>query len=114
LQVHAHDGVAGLKQSEEDCQIGVGTTVGLDVGVLGAEELASSLTGDIFHNVNAIATAVVAFGGVALSVFIGEDAAGSQENGLGDDIFRGDELDVVLLTSKLGVASIEDFGVVVF
>jgi hypothetical protein len=36
-QVHAHDGIAGFEEGEEDGLVGGGAAVGLDVGSLGTE-----------------------------------------------------------------------------
>ena len=42
-QIHTQHCVAGLQQGEERRQVGVGAGVGLDVGVLAAEQLTGPL-----------------------------------------------------------------------
>ncbi len=80
----------------------MGAGVGLDVGVIGAEELFGAVDGELLDVVDEFAAAVPAFGGVALGVFVGEDAAlGLHDGGVGE-VFRGDELDVALLAGELG------------
>ncbi len=38
VETHAQDGVAGVEQRQVGRHVGLGAAVGLDVGVLGAEE----------------------------------------------------------------------------
>ena len=58
-QVHAHDGIAEVQQGKVDGQIGLCAGVGLDVGVLCAEQLACALDGDVLHLIHIDAAAVV-------------------------------------------------------
>ena len=77
--------------------------MGLNVGVLGAEQLAGALNGDVLHHVHAVAAAVVSLGGVALGVFIGQHRANGHHHGLGDHVLGSDELQTVSLAVQLGV-----------
>ena len=113
-EVHAEDGVAGLAEGEEDGEVGVRAAVGLDVRVLRAEELLGPLARDVLDDVDVRTAAVVAFSGVALGVLVGEDAARREEHGLRDDVFGGDELDVVLLAFELAVTGRGDLGIIEF
>ena len=71
-QVHAQDRVAQVAQGLIDRVVGVGAAVGLDIGMVRAEELAGPLPGDVLHHVHALAAAVVPLAGVALGVLVGE------------------------------------------
>ena len=55
LQVHAHDGVTGIEQGIEHGQIGIGTGMRLYIGMLGTEELAGALPGNLLHLVHFLA-----------------------------------------------------------
>ncbi len=111
-EVHAHEGVAGLEHSLERGQVGGSAGVGLDVGMLSAEQLAGALTGDLFGLVDAVAAAVVALAGIALGVLVGKARAHSHHDSRGDDVFGGDQLDVALLAVILLLNSGADFGVI--
>ena len=111
-EVHAHEGVAGLEHSLERGQVGGSAGVGLDVGMLSAEQLAGALTGDLFGLVDAVAAAVVALAGIALGVLVGQARAHSHHDSRGDDVFGGDQLDVALLAVILLLNSGADFGVI--
>ena len=102
-QVHAHDGIAQIEQGEVDGQIGLCAGVGLDVGVLCAEQLAGALDGDVLHLIHIGTPAVVALAGQALGVLVGEDAAHSGHDGGRDDVLAGDELDIFPLAGQLTV-----------
>ena len=59
-QVHSHEGVPGLEQRHVDGHVRLGTAVGLDVRVLGAEELdGAPADGETFDDVDYLASTVV-------------------------------------------------------
>ena len=62
-EVHTENGVAGLKECEVNGSVCLCATVGLNVCVFCAEELASAFASDVFNDVYAFATAVVTLGG---------------------------------------------------
>ena len=102
VEAHAKHGVARLEQGKKDGQIGVCAAVGLDVGMVGAKELAGALAGDALGDVNFLAAAVIASAGIALGILVGQAGAHGDHHSLADNVFRGDELDVALLTRQLG------------
>ena len=102
-QVHAHKGVAGLQNGKEDSHVGLGAGMGLHVGIVTAEELLGPLDGDVLHHVHALAAAVVTLSGITLGVLVGEHAAHGHHNGLGNDVFGSDELQISSLSGKLSL-----------
>ncbi len=104
-QAHPHDGVPGLQQAEVHRQVGLGPRVGLDVGVLGPKELFGPLPGQLLHLVHPLAAAVIPLAGVALGVFIGEHRPHGGQHRRGDDVLRGDKLQVPALALKLPLHS---------
>ena len=89
-EIHAEDGVARLTPGVVDCHVCLSAGVGLDVGVVGAEEFFGAVDGELFDYVGVVLAAVVAFAGVALGVFVGKDGAEGVEDGAGDVVFGGD------------------------
>ena len=110
-QIHAHDGIAQIQQGEVDGQIGLCTGMGLDVGVLGTEQLAGALDGDVLHLIHIDAAAVVTLAGQALGVLVGEHTAHGSHDGGRDDVLAGNELDVLALTGQLPVHGSPQFRV---
>ena len=100
-QIEAHEGVAGLHQSEEYALIGLAAGIGLDVGEAAVEQAARALDREAFGDIDELAAAVIALGWIAFGVFVGHHRALSLEHGARHDVFRGDELDPVALTTKL-------------
>ena len=71
-EVQSHELVTGVEHCEEYGCVGLRTRVGLHVGPFGTEYLLDALDGEQFALVHHLATAVVAFAGIALGVLIGE------------------------------------------
>ena len=101
LQRQPHVGIAGLHQRHEGGLVGAGARVRLHVGEAAVEELLGALDRQRLHLVHVLAAAVVAVARIALGVLVGEHAAGRLEHRAGDDVLRGDQLDLVLLATEL-------------
>ena len=86
--------------------------MGLDVGVLRAEELAGPFPGDFLHNVHILAAAVVPLAGIPFRVFIGEDAAHGRHNRRGNDILAGNQLNIPALALQFQAHSFRYFRVI--
>ena len=110
-QVHAHDGVAHIEQGKVDGQVGLGAGMGLHVGVLGAEELASPADGDVLHLVHILAAAVVTVAGITFGILVGEHAAHGGYDGGGDDVLAGNQLNVLALAHQFPLHGGAQFGV---
>jgi hypothetical protein len=83
----------------------------LDVCERTVEQAARALDRELFCDVDILAAAVVAPAWIALGVFVGQDRTLSFENGAADDVFRGDQFDLVLLPFQLIVDRPRNFGV---
>ena len=84
---------------------------GLDVGVLGAEQLLGAVDRQLLGDVDLLAAAVVAAAGVALGVLVGQHRADRLEHRLGDEVLRGDHLQRPLLAAQLAVEDGGDLGI---
>ena len=100
-QAHAQHGVSGFAEGEIDRLVGLRTRVGLNIGMLGAEQLAGAAAGDLLDDVNTLASAVVTFAGIALGIFVGEHRAHRGKHRRGDDIFARNQFDVPALAGQL-------------
>ena len=96
-QIHADDRVAGLEQRHIGGEVGLRAGMRLHIGIFCAKELLGAVDGDLLDDVGIFTAAVVAFAGVALGVFIGQNAAHGRDDGGRGDIFGRDQLDVLLL-----------------
>ena len=91
--------------------IGLGSVMGLDVRVVGAEKLLGAVDSEFFGYVHVFAAAVIALAGIAFGVFICEDGAEGFEDGFGGVIFGGDELQVLLLAQDFALDGFVKLGV---
>ena len=87
------EGVAGLEHGHHGCHVGLGTGVGLDIGVFAAEELFGAVAGELFDLVVIFASAVVSAAWVSFRVFVGEACSHCVHDRFGDMVFGGDEFD---------------------
>ncbi len=91
IEVHSHEGVAGLHEGEVNSHISVGSAVGLDVGGFCSVELANSVDGELFEFVGDFASSVVSFARIAFGVFVGKDRHHGLSDGKRGDVLAGNE-----------------------
>ena len=101
-QAHREDGLAGLEEGTVDRLVSAGSTVRLDIGVIGAEEILAALDREILGLVNLGAAAVVAAAGIALGILIGQGRAERREHAWAGEILAGDQLQATADAAKLG------------
>ena len=102
-QRQAEDRVADVRHGHERSGVGLRAGVGLNVHVVAAENLLRAFDGERFCDVHELAATVVAAARVTLGVLVGEDRALRLKNGARHEVLRGDHLESVTLTTKLGV-----------
>ena len=110
-EVHAHDGIAGLEQREKDRHVRLRAGVRLDVRVGRAEELLRAVDSELLDDVDELAAAVITLAGIALGVLVREHAALRLEHSLGDNVLRGDELELRALAIQFLVDGIRYSGI---
>ena len=101
VEGHAEDLVAGLADGHGDRHVGLRAGMRLDVRIVTAEELLGSLDGEGLELVDDFAAAVVTLARITFGIFIGQDRAHRQNDGFGNDVFRGDQFDVAALSVVL-------------
>ena len=111
VKLHAHHGVARLQQRKIHCHIGLGSAVGLHVGVLRSEQLFCAFNSQAFDNVGVLAAAVVTAAWVALRVLVADDTRAGRQHGLAGVVFRGDEYYGFPLSAVFSVESCCNFGI---
>ena len=101
VEAHREDRVARFEQRLVDRDVGVGPAVGLDVGVIGAEERREPAAGEVLDLVDDLVAAVVATTGIALGVLVGEDRAGRRHDRRRREVLARDQLQGRRLTVPL-------------
>ena len=110
-QRHAHHGLARLDEREVDGEVGRRARVGLDVGVVGAEQGPGARGAQRLDLIDDLLALVVALAGIALAVLVGQDRAGRGEHGGRRIVLRGDQPDLVVLPALLGDDQVGDLGI---
>ena len=93
VQAHAHGCVAGTHGGEVRGHIGLGAAVGLNVCVLGPEELFGPVNGEALGHVHELAAAVVTPPRVTLCIFVGHNAALGFQDGPASVVLRCNKID---------------------
>ena len=96
-QVQPHDRVAGLQQGQEDGEVGLGPTVGLDIGPGGTKQLLGALDGQFLDGINVLTTAVIPLAGQPLGVLVGEHGTLGLHHRTGGKVLRCDQFQVGFL-----------------
>ena len=100
-QAHTQNGIAGGTQGQEDRRVRLGAGMGLHIGIGGAEQCLGPLNGEGLGLVHVFTAAVIALAGIALSVFIGQRGALGRQHARAGVVFRGNQLDMLLLATLL-------------
>ncbi len=114
IEAHAEDRIARLHERKVGRSVGLRAGVGLDVGVVGAEEFLGPIDRQLLDDVHVLAAAVVALAGVAFGVLIGEHRALRLEHPGAGVVLGGDELDVLLLAAPLARQGARQLGIEAF
>ncbi len=73
--------------------------------------LVDALDGEPLGDVDELAAAVIALAGQTFGIFVGQHRALRFEHGAADDIFRGDQFDLVALAAEFEPDRFGDFGI---
>ena len=85
--------------------------MGLDIGVFCPEKGTGPLPSQVFHHIHPLAAAIIPLPRVALRIFIGKVAPHGLHNGLRNEVFRGDQLDILPLPPQLRRHGLCDFRI---
>ena len=110
-EIEAHEGVAGLQQRQEHRLVHLAAGIRLHVGELRAEQLLGALDREFLGDVDPLAAAIVALARIAFGVFVGHHRALRFQHGAADDVFRGDQLDLMPLPAEFALDRSRDIGI---
>ena len=102
VEPHADHRVARLYERGVRGEVGARPRVGLHVRVGTPKQGACPLAGQILHDVDLLAAAVVPPSGIPLGVLVGEHAPHRLHDGGRREVLRCDELDGAALPLELG------------
>ena len=86
-QVHTHNGIAVFDKCKIGCDIGLRTGMRLYIGMIGLKQLGYPIACQIFHHINIFTAAIIAFGRVALGIFVGHGLSHGLQHGSAGKIF---------------------------
>ena len=94
-QRHAHEHLTRLHQRHERGEVGLRSCMGLDVGMLGAEQLLEPVDRQLLDLVHHLAPAVVAPARISLGVLVGERSAHRVDHRTAGEVLAGDQLEAL-------------------
>ncbi len=74
-EVHPHDGIPRIYEREIDRHVCLRSAMRLHIGMFGVEKLFGAVYGDCFNDIYVFATAVIAFAGISLGIFVSQESA---------------------------------------
>src|SRR5437867_484025 len=92
-EIHAENRVTRLQHGQIHSHVGLAARMRLYVDMLGAKELFRALDGEVLHDVDELASAVVPSAGIALGVLVRKNGAGGLKHRAIGKIFGGDQLE---------------------
>jgi hypothetical protein len=85
--------------------------MGLDVGMIGAEQLFQPVDRQLLDLIDLLAPAVVASARIPLGILVGEGSAHRVDHRTAGEVLAGDQLEAMLLAVELPVDQPGDFGI---
>ena len=110
-EIEAHEGIAGLQQRQKHRLVHLAAGVRLHVGELRAEQFLGAIDRERLGDVDPFAAAIIAIARIAFGVFVGHHRALRFQHRAADDVFRGDQLDLVPLPAEFAADRGRDFGI---
>ena len=110
-KVEPHERVARRHQRHEGGGIGRSARVRLNVCEFTSEKPRNPFNGQVFSVVDILTAAVIAPPRQSFRIFVGKDRPLRFEDGLADDVFRGNELDLVALARELALDHVGYLGI---
>ena len=110
-QIHGENWVAIFQHGEINGGIGLGTGVRLDVDVIGPKQFLGAIDGEVLGLIHGLASPIPAFSRITFGVFVGQHGSLSFAHESAGEIFRSDQLDVVLLAVLLFMDDCGDGGI---
>ena len=110
-EIEAHEGVAGLQQRQKHRLVHLAAGVRLHVGEIRAEQFFGAIDRERLGDVDPFAAAVIARARIAFGVFVGHHRALRFQHRAADDVFRGDQFDLMALPAEFAFDRGGDFRI---
>ena len=110
-QRHTENRITGLQQRKIHRPVRLRTRMGLNVRKSTSEELFCAINCQFFRNIHEFTATVISAPRIAFGIFVGQHRTRCFEHRLGNDIFRGNQLDLILLAGKLSADRLVQFRV---
>ena len=111
IEIETHERVARLQQRQEHRLVHLRAGIRLHVGEIDAEQLLGALDGELFGDIDELAAAIIALARITLGIFVRHDRALRFQDGAGNNVFRGDQLDLMPLTTQFLIDRAKDFRI---
>ena len=98
IQIHTHNRIPWFQHSKIYCLVCLGTAVRLYVYMVTAKKFFGTFFRQIFHNIHFFTSAIVAFCRITLCVFIGQRGSHCIHDCFGNNVFRSNEFNIMLLS----------------
>ncbi|MNP49210.1 hypothetical protein D3C76_1433830 [compost metagenome] len=102
-QVHPENGIPRLQSRKVNGQVRLSAGVRLYVSMLSAKQFLRTIARDIFHDIDMLAAAIVAFAGISFRIFVCQYGAHCFHNSFADNVLGCDQFNVVPLTFELQI-----------
>ena len=102
-EIKAHEGIAGLQQREKRGLVHLAAGVRLHIGEARTEQFLGAVDGKVLRHVDPLATAVITRARIAFRIFVGHYRALRLQHGAADDVFRGNQLDLMALATEFAL-----------
>jgi hypothetical protein len=110
-QIHAQDRIPRFENRKIDGHVGLNARMRLDIGVLRPEELLAPFDGQPLHHVDELAPPIVAATGITFGVLVGHHTPLGFQDGLADEVLRGDHLEFFRLSPGFLTDGLRDLRV---
>ncbi len=98
-EVHTQDRVSRFEDGKIDGHVGLNARMRLDIGMFRPEELLAPFDGQPLHDVDELASPVVPAAGIALGILVRHHAPLGLQDGLADEVLRGDHFKLSRLSA---------------
>src|SRR5215510_2968381 len=113
-KVHPQIAIARLEDSEIDSHVRLGSRMGLNIGVIGAEQFFGPRNRQGFDFIDELTATVIALSRIPFGIFISHDATLRLQDCFTDNVFRSNELKVLFKSSGFFLNRRENFGIGLF
>src|SRR5262249_9166304 len=113
-EVHAQIAISRFEHSEIDCHVRLCSGMGLNISMIGGKQFLGARNRQGFDFIDELTAAVIPFSRISFGIFVSHDAALSFQHRFADNIFRSNELEVLLKPICFLMYGLKFFVIVLF